>query len=159
FAGRHEPDQQAMQPDADDDNQDQRKPDRLPEHAPERPREHLRQRLERRLEHGLASRAHHPRKWLIREARWCRKTEEGTRRERLRRRPVWGNVLWTPQRRLSLPHATLRGMKRVSPRAFLAASAAVPAAPALAQTGSRQPRPEGNPDAIIVGAGAAGIAA
>jgi len=50
-------------------------------------------------------------------------------------------------------------MKRVSRRTFLAASAAVTAAPALAQTGSRQPRPEGNPDAIIVGAGAAGIAA
>jgi len=50
-------------------------------------------------------------------------------------------------------------MKRVSRRTFLAASAAVTAAPALAQTDSRQPRPEGNPDAIIVGAGAAGIAA
>jgi len=53
-------------------------------------------------------------------------------------------------------------MKRVSRRTFLAASAAVTAAPALAQTGSRQknpPRPEGGFDAVIVGAGAAGIAA
>src|SRR5215470_2610426 len=53
-------------------------------------------------------------------------------------------------------------MKRVSRRTFLAASAAVTAAPALAQTGSRQknpPRPESGLDAVIVGAGAAGIAA
>src|SRR5215468_9028462 len=53
-------------------------------------------------------------------------------------------------------------MKRVTRRTFLAASAAVTAAPALAQTGSRQknpPRPESGLDAVIIGAGAAGIAA
>jgi len=47
---------------------------------------------------------------------------------------------------------------------FIAASAAVTAAPALAQTGPRQkqknqPPPSGGLDAVIVGAGAAGIAA
>jgi monoamine oxidase len=50
-------------------------------------------------------------------------------------------------------------MKRVSRRSFLAASAALTAAPALAQTRPRRPsRPE-RLDAVIVGAGAAGIAA
>jgi len=48
-------------------------------------------------------------------------------------------------------------MKRVSRRSFLAASAAASAAPALAQQ-RNTPRPDGA-DVIIVGAGAAGIAA
>src|SRR5262245_711667 len=51
-------------------------------------------------------------------------------------------------------------MTRLSRRTFIAASAAMTATPALAQPGSRQ---KGGPgerlDAVIVGAGAAGIAA
>src|SRR5262245_37869549 len=52
-------------------------------------------------------------------------------------------------------------MKRFSRRMFLAASAAMTATPALAQTGRQknQPAPSGALDAVIVGAGAAGIAA
>src|SRR5262245_6994830 len=50
-------------------------------------------------------------------------------------------------------------MKRFSRRMFLAASAAVTAAPALAQTGKQKNQPSGPFDAVIVGAGAAGIAA
>jgi monoamine oxidase len=50
-------------------------------------------------------------------------------------------------------------MKRLSRRTFLAASAAMTAAPALAQSGSKKKGGQERLDAVIVGAGAAGIAA
>src|SRR5215467_14540644 len=56
----------------------------------------------------------------------------------------------------SRPPRASSAMKRVSRRSFLAASAAASAAPALAQQRSA---PRLDADVIIVGAGAAGIAA